>query len=387
MAEGFTDSGLEALRAVAEGHVGEAGVPGVVALVARRGQVHVEVAGSLAYGGAPLARDSLFRIASITKPVTAAATMALADEGLLRLDDPIDELVPELAGRRVLARIDGPLEDTVAAERAITVRDLLTFTFGFGVSPAMFADRAPWPIVAAEGELRLATFGMPDPDVQPDPDTWIANLGTLPLLAQPGERWLYNTGSSVLGVLCARAARRPFAEVLETRLFAPLGMSDTAFWTADTDRLATAYRWSPDGLLVDDEPNGAWSRPPAFGDGAAGLLSTVDDLHAFARMLLDGGAGVLSAAAVAEMTTDQLTAEQRSHGGLDAKFFVGRSWSFGQAVYDSGAFGWDGGLGTTWLVDPSNDLVVIVFTQRMFATYRAPRVHRDLQRAAYAALA
>ncbi|MGH2851068.1 MAG: serine hydrolase domain-containing protein [Solirubrobacteraceae bacterium] len=387
MADGLTDSGLEALRALAEGHVGDAGVPGVVALVARHGQVHVEALGSLSYGGAPIARDSLFRIASITKPVTAAATMALADEGLLALDDPIDELVPELAARRVLVRMDGPLEDTVAAERAITARDLLTFTFGFGLSPAMFGGPDTWPVLAAERELRLATFGMPDPDLQPDPDTWIANLGTLPLLAQPGERWLYNTGSSVLGVLCARAARRPFAEVLETRLFTPLGMSDTAFWTADTERLATAYRWSPDGLLVADEPGGAWSRPPVFGDGAAGLLSTVDDLHTFARMLLDGGAGVLSAAAVAAMTTDQLTDEQKSHGGLDPKFFVGRSWSFGQAVHDSGAFGWDGGFGTTWLVDPPNDLVVIVFTQRIFETYRAPQVHRDLQRAAYAALA
>src|SRR5579862_9533463 len=145
MADGFSDSGLEALRAVAERHVSEAGVPGVVALVARHGQVHVEAVGSLAYGGAAVARDSLFRIASITKPITAAATMALVDEGLLGLDDPVDELLPELAERRVLARMDGPLDETVAADRAITTRDLLTFTFGFGLPPAMFADSNVWP--------------------------------------------------------------------------------------------------------------------------------------------------------------------------------------------------------------------------------------------------
>ena len=141
----------------------------------------------------------------------------------------------------------------------------------------------------------LATIHRPDPSVQPDPDTWIANLGTLPLIAQPGERWLYNTGASVLGVLVARATGQPFGEVLRTRLFEPLGMRDTAFWTSDTNRLATAYRPTPDGLMVCDEPAGTWSRPPAFEDGAAGLVSTIDDLHAFARMLMRGGAPVLSA--------------------------------------------------------------------------------------------
>jgi CubicO group peptidase (beta-lactamase class C family) len=206
LAAGLTEAGLKGLHAAAERHVGDDRVPGLVALVARGGQVHVEALGRLSAGGPRMARDSIFRIASTTKPITAAATLALAAEGLFGLDEPVDRLLPELAGRRVLRRMDGPLGDTVPAGRAITVRDLLTFTFGFGMVGEMFASAQPWPVVAATGELRLATIGPPDPPVPPEPDTWIAALGSLPLLAQPGERWMYNTGAQVLGVLAARAA-------------------------------------------------------------------------------------------------------------------------------------------------------------------------------------
>jgi CubicO group peptidase (beta-lactamase class C family) len=387
MSEGLTSAGIKRLRAAAEQHVGATRVPGLVALVARGEQVHVEALGSLAVGGRPVARDSIFRIASTTKPVTAAATLAVVAEGLIDLDEPIDRLLPELAERQVLRRMDGPLDDTVPATRAIITRDLLTFTFGFGMVMEMFMATTPWPIVTAAEELNLSTIGPPNPDVQPDPDTWIANLGTLPLLAQPGERWLYNTGASVLGVLLARATGEPFPDVLRTRVCAPLGMRDTGFWAAHTDRLATAYRPTPDGLLAWDQPEGTWSHPPAFADGGAGLVSTVDDMLAFARMLLGDGAPVLSAEAARAMTTDQLTAAQKAHGGLGPDFFTGRSWGFCQAVLDSGAFGWDGGFGTSWLVDPAAELIVIVLTQRMFETSQAPQVHRDIQAAAYAALA
>jgi CubicO group peptidase (beta-lactamase class C family) len=251
----------------------------------------------------------------------------------------------------------------------------------------MFMAPTPWPVVASAGELGLSTLGPPRPEVPPDPDTWIRNLGTLPLLAQPGERWLYNTGAQVLGVLVARAAGQPFADVLRTRIFEPLGMKDTGFWTAETDRLATAYMATAAGLAVWDEPDGSWSRAPAFGDGAAGLLSTVDDLFAFARMLLAGGGAVMSGASARAMTSNQLTDAQRARGGLGSTFFDGRSWGFCQAVYDSGAFGWDGGLGTSWRVDPARDLTVIVLTQRLFETPDPPPVHRDILAAAYAALA
>ena len=388
MAEPLTRDGLARFGEVAAGHVGDDKVPGLVALVARGEQAHVEALGSLSIGGPPVRRDSLFRIASTTKPITGAATLALVREGLLGLDEPVDRWLPELARRRVLRRMDGPLDDTVPAERAITVRDLLTFTFGFGMLMEMFMAPEPWPVVAAANELRLATLGPPSPAVQPDPDTWIAALGSLPLLAQPGQRWLYNTGASVLGVLLARAAGVPVAEVLRTRIFDPLGMRDTAFWAADTARLATAYAATPDGLQVWDPPQGQWSRPPAFGDAAAGLVSTADDLLAFARMLLRGGDPVLAADAVAAMTRDQLTPEQKARSGPG--FLDGRGWGFCQSVVTegpyAGAFGWDGGLGTSWLVDPGRELTVLVLTQRLFETPQAPAVHRDLQAAALAAL-
>jgi CubicO group peptidase (beta-lactamase class C family) len=190
----------------------------------------------------------------------------------------------------------------------------------------------------------------------------------------------------VLGVLLARATGEPFADVLRSRVLRPIGMRDTGFWTQDTPRLAAAYRPSPGGLVEWDPPAGVWSRPPAFGDGAAGLLSTVDDLLAFARMLAGEGAPVLSPADALAMRTDQLTPEQKAHGGLGADFFSGRSWSYCQAVLERGGFGWDGGFGTTWLVDPAADLTVIVLTQRMFETHEPPRVHREIQAAAYDAL-
>jgi CubicO group peptidase (beta-lactamase class C family) len=176
--------------------------------------------------------------------------------------------------------------------------------------------------------------------------------------------------------------------VLRSRIFEPLAMTDTAFWTDETDRLATAYTPTPDGLLVWDPPQGQWSRPPAFGDGGAGLVSTVDDLLSFARMLLRGGEPILPAAAVAAMTRDQLAPGQAARDGKG--FLDGRSWGYCQSVITegprAGAFGWDGGLGTSWLVDPVRDLTVIVLTQRLFDNALAPQVHTDLQAAAYAAI-
>lgn len=386
--DGLSAAGLEHFARVAAGHVGPDTVPGLVALVTRGDQVHTEALGELSLGGAPVQRDSLFRIASMTKPITAAVTLALVGDGLFGLDDAVDPWLPELAHPGVLRHMDGALDDTVPASRAVTVRDLLTFTHGFGMAVEMFMAPEPWPVVRAADELHLATLGPPDPDEQPDPDTWVAALGTLPLLAQPGERWLYNTGASVLGVLVARAAGAPFADVLRERVFDPLGMNDTAFFATDTSRLTTAYAPSPDGLVVVDPPGGKWSHPPAFGDGAAGLVSKVDDLASFARMLLRGGAPVLGVDAVAQMTRDQLTPAQRS--GADA-FLGDSSWGFCQSVIvegeRAGAFGWNGGFGTSWLVDPHRDLAVVVLTQRLFeSAHPPPPVHVDLQDAAFASL-
>ena len=385
---GLSAAGLDRLADLARSHVGREKVPGLVALVASGDDVHVETLGSTSIDGPAVQRDSLFRIASTTKPITGAVTMALVDEGLLELDGPVARLLPELASPRVLRQMDGPLEDTVPAAREITVRDLLTFTFGFGMHVGMFMAETPWPIVVAGTEARLATIGPPDPDVAPAADEWISRLGSLPLMAQPGERWLYNTGAQVLTVLCRRAAgASSYAEVLRTRVLEPLGMTQTSFSTTDVSRLATAYAGTPDGLTVWDASDGKWSRPPAFEDGAAGLVSTVDDLHAFARMFLRDGAPVLSRGSVTEMTRDQLTPAQRQ--GQEA-FLGERSWGLCQSVVVSGeragAFGWDGGLGSSFLVDRLRDLVVVVLTQRLWETAQPPPVHTEIQAAAYAAL-
>jgi CubicO group peptidase (beta-lactamase class C family) len=321
MPSAFSDAGLRRFHDVAASHVGEGAVPGLAALIAHGDDVHVEVLGEATIGGPPVERDTPFRIASTTKPVTAAAVLALVREGLLELDEPVGRLLPELASPRVLRRPDGPLDDTVPADRPITARDLLTFTFGFGMTFDMFTATTPWPVVTASNELRLETIGPPNPAAQPPPDEWIAGFGSLPLIAQPGERWLYNTATQVLGVLAARAAGQPFDEVVRTRLTGPLGMRDTAFWTADAARLPTAYFPTPDGLVVRDPPEGDWSRPPRFADGSGGLLSTVDDLLGFARMLLDGGGAILAADLVRQMTTGQLTPAQRARGGLGPGFF------------------------------------------------------------------
>ncbi len=385
---GLSRTGLERVAEVAASHVGPDRVPGMVALVASGDDLHVEALGTLSIGGPPVRRDSLFRIASTTKPITGATTMALVEAGLVSLDEPVEGLLPELASARVLRRMDGPLDDTIPAHRGITARDLLTFTGGFGMHVDMFAAATPWPIVVAATDAQLATMGPPDPDVAPEPDEWIERLGSLPLMAQPGERWLYNTGAQILGVLCQRAAGAPrYADVLRTHLTGPLGMTETGFVAPDVSRMATAYIGTPDGLQVWDPPDGKWSRPPAFDDGAAGLVSTVDDLLALARMFLGGGAPVLSGEAVQEMTRDQLTATQRS--GQEG-FLAERSWALCQSVIVSGgragAFGWDGGLGSSFLVDPVRDLVVIVLTQRLWDVPQPPPVHTELQAAAYAAL-
>ena len=387
MGQGLNKDGLERFAEIAASHVGDDKVPGLVALVSYRDEVHVEAMGTLAVGGRPVQRRSLFRIASTTKPITAAATLALVREGLLELDEPVDRLLPELANRRVLRRMDGPLDDTIPAAGPVTVRQLLMFTFGFGMAMEMFMSPEPWPIVVAATEAGLATIGPPQPDRFVDPDTWIARFGELPLLAQPGERWLYNTGAHVLSVLCARAAGMSYGEVLGSRIFEPLGMRDTGFHTQDVERLATAYQATADGVVVWDPPAGQWSRPPAFHDGAAGLVSTADDLLAFARMLLRGGDPVLTADQVREMSRDQLTTEQRQWG---AAFLAGRGWGLGTSVVLegpwAGAIGWDGGLGTSFLVQPERELAVIVLTQRLFETAQAPAVHTELQAAALAAV-
>ena len=353
--------------------------------MARGEVVHVAAAGVMAVGGAPMRRDTLFRISSMTKPMTAAAVLSLVDDGLLELSASVEEWLPELADRRVLRRPDGPLEQTVPAQRAITVRDLLTFTWGFGMQGAMFMAPEPWPIFTAALQRELSTFGPPQPGAMPDPDTWMARLGELPLLSQPGARWLYQSGSQVLGVLAARAAGAPFHDVLRERVLGPLGMTDTGFHATDTARLSTAYE-NRDGLLVmTDPPDGQWSRPPLFPDGSGGLVSSADDMVAFGRMLIRGGSPVLKSATAAEMTRDQLTAAQRANVWPGFSFLEDRGWGYGLSVLDDGRYSWEGGLGTAWSNVPSQDLTVVVLTQRAADETGMPAVCDDVLSVARAA--
>ncbi len=369
------------MRAAMSDFVERGEVPGIVTAVAENDRTDVQELGTRTLGGTDVVRrDTIFRIASMTKPITAAATMMLVEEGRLRLDDPVDRLLPELARPRVLRSIDAPLDDTVPAERAITVRDLLAFTMGIGIVPGH-------PIQRAMDELSLGQ-GMPGFANVPAPDAWMRALGSLPLMQQPGEGWLYNTGSDVLGVLVARASGVGFESFLRERIFAPLGMLDTGFSVPDAalHRLATSYAVDPrtGELVVHDRPrNGQWSRPPAFASGAAGLVSTVDDYIAFARMMLDRGrwrdTQLLSEESVAQMTTDQLTPEQKG-SFLDAH----HGWGFGVGVVlrcddlgrPAGAFGWDGGLGTSWWCDPDRSRFGVLLTQRAWSSPEPPSVVR-----------
>jgi CubicO group peptidase (beta-lactamase class C family) len=317
-----------------ERQIGAEFAPGMVGLIARGPDVETFVLGKMAFGGTDMHRDSIFRIASMTKPVTAAAVMMLVEEGKLKVDEPVDRLLPELANRQVLRRIDAELDDTVPARRPITVKDLLTFRCGLGI---IVAPPGRYPVQKAIADLGIVGFGPPDPEMPFDGDEWMQKLSGLPLLAQPGEDWLYTAGSDIQGVLVARASGQPLSRFFEERIFGPLGMKDTAFFAppAKIDRFVTAYRSQGNEVIVSDEPGtGKWSRRPKFEQGDAGLVSTVDDYLAFARMLLANGLHndkvLLTPASVKAMTTNHLSAQQRSGG----KMILGpdRGWGYGMSV-------------------------------------------------------
>jgi len=382
---------LRRLREVLSGYVERGDVPGVVALVSRRGQTHVEVVGSTAYeGGRPMSHDTIFRVSSMSKPVTAAAVMTLVEQARLRLDDPVDDLLPELANRRVLRSMGAALDDTVPAHRPVTVRDLLTFTWGFG---QVLAPPDAYPVLAAAWKLDIG-MGEPRPRRMPDQDEWLRRLGSLPLMAQPGERWLYHTGADVLGVLVARAAGTTFDAFLRERMFGPLGMTDTGFSVPpeSIDRLATGYQGEQPSLLDTVEE---WTKEPPFFSGGGGLVSTVDDFLAFGRMMLRAnGTRLLSRPTLATMMTDHLSPAQRALPYWIPDQFDGAGWGFGarvtthrRTIADTpGAYGWDGGLGTSWRVDPAEEMITILMTQRAWSSPHPPAILRDFLTLAYQAI-
>jgi CubicO group peptidase (beta-lactamase class C family) len=378
---GLSKSGLDRWRDVLARHVESGKIPGLVALVSRGDETHVEALGTMRHeGGAPMRRDTIFRMASTSKPLSIAAAMVLLDECRLRLDDLVEPWLPELADRQVLARIDGPLDDTVPARRPITVREVLTSTFGLGMDMTVLGT----PIMGAIFEQGL-TPNLPEP--MPEPDEWMRRLGTLPLMHQPGERWQYQISSDLVGVLVARVTGQSFETFLRERIFDPLGMKDTGFHVpADKiDRLPALYAPDPqtgEFHVWDEAEGGRWSSPPAFPGGGGGLVSTADDYHAYFRMLLNGGMHgserILSRPAVELMTTNRLTPEQTAartdlaRDNVHVSFGQGQhgGWGFGMAVRTyrgdyapTGQFGWDGGSGTSTYADPDNQLTGILLTQ------------------------
>jgi CubicO group peptidase (beta-lactamase class C family) len=392
---GLSESRLARMRDVMSGYVERGEVPGLVLAVRRRGETVIEPIGATDLDGTPIHSGTIFRISSMTKPITAAATMMCVEECKLRLDEPVDRLLPELADRVVLRSLDGPLDDTVPASRPVTVRDLLTFTWGFGMA---IAPPGTYPIQRATDELQLGQ-GAPDPVVPPAPDEWIRRLGTLPLIHQPGAGWMYHTGSDVLGVLVARATGQPFDEYLRERIFEPLKMTDTGFSVPEENlaRLATGYH--DNGVDVYDAvADSKWRQPPAFPSGAGGLVSTVGDYLAFGEMLLrqgkyDGGR-LLCRASIEMMTSDQLTLEQKQGAGPFAPYFDNHGWGFGMSVVTkrdglgepTGRYGWNGGLGSVWYADPSEDMDMILMTGCAKFVFTPPDIYRDFWTLAYQAI-
>ena len=319
---------------------------------------------------APMRMDSLFRIASMSKPVTSVAALMLIEEGRIALDDPIATWIPELADPQVLLDPTGPIDDTVAARRAITVDDLLTHRSGIAYAPF------------SEGPLKLAyENALGDPAINRlTADEWLAALGQLPLAHQPGERFHYGHSSDVLGFLIGRVENKPFREVLQERIFAPLQMADTDFWLPPEkrDRLASIYAYDGkiDGLakIVSE----MYDEPPAYTPGGGGLISSAADYHRFVRMILnDGvldGVRLLRPETVRLMRTNRLTAEQRLFPFVGMPLWQKSGFGLGLAIaeeladnpYACGAVGsmtWPGVLGTWWQADPVNDLIMIYMIQ------------------------
>ena len=395
----FSKPRLERMHRVLSGYVERNEMPGLVALVSRYDEVHVETLGAMAFGdAAPMKRDTIFRIASITKPVTAVAAMILVEECKLRLDDSIEPWLPELANRRVLRSLSSRLDDTVPALRAITVRDLLTYRMGFG---SVMAMPGTYPIQKLIREYRIGGDGPMLPSQAPGMDEWLQKLGSLPLLAQPGERWMYHVSGDVLGALIARVSGRSLGTFLRERIFDPLRMKDTAFHVIPEKigRLPGFYFFNRQTNKLDsfdDVANSAWQSEPPLESGGGGLVSTVDDYFAFCRMMLNKGRHgreqILSRATVELMTSDQLTPEQRA--GSELFFGTHSSWSFGMAVdtrrnqifHNPGRFGWTGGFGTTAYTDPAEGMIGILFTQRMMDSPEPPKVFTDFWTLAYGAM-
>ncbi len=356
--DAFAPERLARMHAAMRRYIDSGWAPGLVTYVYHRGREHVDTVGTMDFGSeVPMKRETIFRLASMTKPITAVGAMILVEECRLRLDDPVDEWLPELKDRRVLRTIESPLDDTIPAMRRMQ------------------------------------------------------RLGKLPLAHQPGERWLYHTACEILGVLIARVSGTSLGTFLRHRLFDPLGMKDTGFYVPEDrlDRLPACYgrafpmapQYDMQGgitgqlVVLHEARGGYFARPPVFESGGGGLVSTADDMAAFGRMLLNNGAlgheRILSRVSIELMTMDHLTPEQKAVSPFFENFWDARGWGLGLGVTTGrhdladvpGRFGWDGAFGTSWHVVPKEQLVGVLMIQRRPDAVAIPAITRDFWTSAY----
>lgn len=363
---------LRGLRPSLEGFVERGELAGIVTLASRGGEVfHCDAVGWRDIESrSPMRTDTLFRIASMSKPVTSVLALMLMEEGRLDLSDPITRWIPELAEMQVLRDPAGALDDTVPACRDITVEDLMTHRSGIAYAP--FSEG---PIKAALDQV-LGDPGLNRKSV----DQWLSALGSLPLSHQPGERFHYGHSTEVLGFLIGRLAGRPFREVLLERLLNPLSMTDTDFWMPEEkrDRLASLYAWDSGVERLAKVELEMYDRPPAYTPGGGGLISTAGDYHRFARMLLNegelDGVRILKPETVRLMQQNRLRPEQRRVPFAGMDLWTKSGFGLGVAItedltgnpYGCGAVGsitWPGVFGTWWQADPVNDLILIYLIQ------------------------
>lgn len=397
---GFSAAGLRRVSATLRDYVDRDEVAGAVAMIFRHGElVQVDTVGARDRAAVlPMQRDTLFRIASMTKPITAVAALTLVRDKLIGLSDPVDRWLPELADRTVLRDPDGPLDDVVPATRPITVEDLLTYRLGLGwgrssLAPRLFALTAD-PIASAIGVANAERLS---------PDEWLRAIGELPLIAQPGAVWRYHTASDILGILISRVTGQPLETALRERVLGPLGMADTGFTVPPERRDRLSVLYGPELVELDRPATTAWGEPPLFASGGAGLVSTADDYARFAHLLLNrgelDGVRILPPELVDAMLRDHLTPEQHSappfNPPLGQTLWDEQGFGYGVQVRTKpgatsvGTISWPGGLGTDWYADPEQDLVALLLVQSaniiVAAEWRSP-LGGDFLAAVYGAL-
>jgi CubicO group peptidase (beta-lactamase class C family) len=355
-AAGLSSERLREATALLNRYVAEQRIAGAVAAVARRGQLgYLEAVGVQdLQTRAPMSERSLFRIYSMTRPVTSVAVMMLHEEGRFELDDPVARFIPEFKNVVVAGDQGAPPRP---AMKPMTVRDLLLHTSGLQPRTSEIYQRE---------RVRARTITMAQ---------FIANLVRVPLMEEPGTRYRYSEGTSVLGRLVEIWSGKPFEEFLAERIFRPLRMSDTMFWASNVEqrtRLTTVYGPAPGGGLVQVETETLpFTERPTLIEGAVGLLSTVPDYLRFSQMLLNkgelDGARLLRAKTVEMMTTNGLSeAVQKTRGGSMGWGLANVQVLLETSASDpasKGEYGWDGTAGTIFWVDPLKQMVTVLMTQ------------------------